>query len=258
MPLATRLGHRDYEASLSLMSEAADTSGVQPFEAPTVQGLRRMIPAEKSGYFEYGGGGVVFGTANTFLVEEPTCDCDPFDWASDTVRSCVDTWPLQDSCVACGPKAQRSPLMLSDFLVSRSQLRRNPWYWEVMRPQGIEHELKLWLPAPDGTARGFFFVRGPRQRDFDERDRAVLQLLRPYLARIRARWERRHRPPTLTPREAEVLRLVAQGHTNGEIATQLVISRTTVRTHLENIFSKLGVHTRTAAVARLHGTEPMG
>ena len=171
-------------------------------------------------------------------------------WGLDTVGAWVDTWPLRDSC------AQTSPLKLSDFLVSRSQRRRNPWYWEVMRPSGIEHELKLWLPAPDGTARGFFFSRRTRQRDFDERDRALLQLLRPHLARIRARWERRHRPAALTPREADVLGLVAQGYTNGEIAARLVISRTTVRTHLENIFSKLGVHTRTAAVARLQSADP--
>jgi ATP/maltotriose-dependent transcriptional regulator MalT len=47
-----------------------------------------------------------------------------------------------------------------------------------------------------------------------------------------------------------VLGLVALGLTNGEIASRLVVSRTTVRTHLENIFGKLDVHTRTAAVAR--------
>jgi ATP/maltotriose-dependent transcriptional regulator MalT len=48
-----------------------------------------------------------------------------------------------------------------------------------------------------------------------------------------------------------VLELVALGLTNGQIAARLVVSRTTVRTHLENVFAKLGVHTRTAAVARL-------
>lgn len=257
MPIATRLGHRDYESALSLVSVAADTSGAQPFELPTVQSLLQVIPAERAGYFEYDGGGVLFGTGNSFFVDEPTWS--EVFWGLDTVRECVSTWPLRDSCTPCGPMAQTSPLKLSDFLVSRSQLRRNPWYWEVMRPSGIEHELKLWLPAPDGTARGFFLFRGPRQRDFDERDRALLALLRPFLARIRSRWERRHRPAVgLTAREAEVLGLVARGYTNKEVAARLVISRTTVRTHLENIFSKLGVHTRTAAVAHLHGSEPMG
>ena len=56
---------------------------------------------------------------------------------------------------------------------------------------------------------------------------------------------------SLTPREREVLALVADGKTNAEIARQLWISPGTVRRHLENVFAKLGVHTRTAAVARL-------
>jgi DNA-binding CsgD family transcriptional regulator len=115
----------------------------------------------------------------------------------------------------------------------------------------IEHELKMWLPMTDGS-RGFFFVRGPGRRDFDERDRAVLALLLPHLARIRERWERRRQPSVLTAREAQVLALVAQGLTNGEIAARLVVSPATVRTHLENVFEKLDVHTRTAAVARLY------
>ena len=248
MQVSTRLGHRDYESALSLVSEAADTSAAQPFELPTVQGLLRMIPAERGGYFEYGGCGSMFGTADTFFVDEPAMSIDVDRWC-DTLQACVGTWPLRDSCSASTP--QSAPLKISDFLVTRTQLRRNPWYWEVMRPSGIEYEMKLWLPAPEGIGRGFFFVRGPHQHDFGERDRALLQLLRPYLARIRARWESRHRPAALTAREAEVVQLVAQGFTNKEIAARLVISNTTVRTHLENIFFKLGVHTRTAAVAHL-------
>jgi ATP/maltotriose-dependent transcriptional regulator MalT len=47
-----------------------------------------------------------------------------------------------------------------------------------------------------------------------------------------------------------VLSLVREGLTNAEIAQRLVVSTTTVRSHLEKIFEKLGVHTRTAAVAR--------
>ena len=53
----------------------------------------------------------------------------------------------------------------------------------------------------------------------------------------------------LTAREVEVLRLVAAGKTNREIATTLVISDHTVRRHLQNIFAKLGVSSRAAATA---------
>jgi predicted ATPase/DNA-binding CsgD family transcriptional regulator/transcriptional regulator with XRE-family HTH domain len=58
------------------------------------------------------------------------------------------------------------------------------------------------------------------------------------------------RPPGgLTRREAQVLRLVVEGKTNRQIAQELVLSQKTVKRHLDNIFDKLGVSTRTAATA---------
>ena len=56
-------------------------------------------------------------------------------------------------------------------------------------------------------------------------------------------------PGGLTAREAEVLRLVASGKTNRDIAVELVISEHTVARHLQNMFGKLGVTTRSAAAA---------
>ena len=54
---------------------------------------------------------------------------------------------------------------------------------------------------------------------------------------------------TLTTRELEVLRLVAEGQTDRKVAEKLVISPRTVNRHLSNIFAKLDVPGRTAAVA---------
>jgi DNA-binding NarL/FixJ family response regulator len=62
-------------------------------------------------------------------------------------------------------------------------------------------------------------------------------------------------PDGLTPREAEVLRLIAQGLSNTEIAHVLVVSEATVKTHINNIFSKAALRDRAQAVvyAMRHG-----
>lgn len=59
----------------------------------------------------------------------------------------------------------------------------------------------------------------------------------------------------LTPRELDVLRLLAQGKRQAEIARMLVISPKTVGTHIEHILIKLGVHSRTEAVALAYRRE---
>lgn len=53
----------------------------------------------------------------------------------------------------------------------------------------------------------------------------------------------------LSPREREILRLLAEGRTQAEIASALVISPKTVATHIQRLLSKLGVHSRAQAVA---------
>jgi len=81
--------------------------------------------------------------------------------------------------------------------------------------------------------------------------------VRPFLVAIRERLELRlglgrgrGAELGLTDRELEILDWVARGKTNREIAALLVVSPHTVRKHLEHAYEKLGVHTRTAAVAR--------
>lgn len=66
-------------------------------------------------------------------------------------------------------------------------------------------------------------------------------------------------PPTiesLTPREQEILALVAQGKANQDIGEFLGISLRTVKVHLANIFEKLGVNRRTEAIAHISSEWP--
>lgn len=129
-------------------------------------------------------------------------------------------------------------------------------YTDILRPQGCEHQIQLCLPDPAGLSTGpgrtvrLYLYRGPGP-DFTDRDRAVLMLLRPHLRHAYLDAERRRHPmPRLTPRQKDLLHLLAAGHTNTQIARRLGISEGTVRTHLENLYRRLNVSSRTAAVTR--------
>ncbi|MDN5687356.1 MAG: response regulator transcription factor [Brachybacterium sp.] len=68
--------------------------------------------------------------------------------------------------------------------------------------------------------------------------------------RISQRLRERQADTTLSAREMEVLTRVAAGRTNAQIASDLFLSQATVKTHLVHVFDKLGVTSRTEAVAR--------
>jgi len=329
----SRLKTPDLQAALAFFEEANSVDGPEPFPQPLLASLRRLVPSDVVTYSELDRvRQVAIWSEDDPYVEGDASELETY-------------WRLRHQHPVCHYEDETRDfraMKISDF-VSRAELRRREIYWEWFRPYGIEHELSVGLDAPLSHTKVFVFDR-LGGRDFSERDREVLDLLRPHLARIYetaklrrtarealallertdaalvvlegatrvsyatpearrllaiyfdasgaglpqqvAEWLREQRraafpepltvergegsvvvqfvegsllldeqreAPRLTERESEILELVAMGNSNAEIAEALWIAPGTVRKHLENVYEKLEVHSRTAAVAKLRG-----
>ena len=312
------------------LGEANSLDGPEPFPRTLLASLRRLVPSDSVTYSELDG----VREVQIWFEDDP---------AFGDGSSPATYWRLRHQHPACHFHVQTGDfraLKISDFL-SRSEFRRREIYWEMFLPNEVEYELIVGLDAPLSHTKTFLFDRAGG-RDFTERDRDVLDLLRPHLARIYetaklrrtardalillerthaalvllegadrvayatpeawrllanyfhpsgsrlphevAEWlreqrrapspepltvergeesvvvhlvegslllERQREASRLTERESEILDLVAAGNTNAEIAEALWIAPSTVRKHLENVYEKLDVHSRTAALAKV-------
>jgi len=254
------LSDRDIRLMLAFLHDASEVEGTNAFTEPVLDSFWRLIPADG------GAAGVRFvglqpgvaPEARTLLsFSEIRCDwCVNVqaEWTEELDRVCGQYIERQDP-IPPVPLFVNRAVRRSD-VVGRREFHRRELWGEVERLIGLEDVLRLWLVVPgEEGLRRIDFSTG-RSGGLSDRDVRVLGLLTPHLARLYARAAaRRATLPVLgdlTPREREVIDLVADGRTNPEIARLLWISRGTVRTHLENIFEKLGVTNRTAAAARVY------
>jgi DNA-binding CsgD family transcriptional regulator len=115
-------------------------------------------------------------------------------------------------------------------------------YFPAARPERLPHPVAAWLESGGET-----LTRARDDRRLTISRSGDRLLLEEHDVRV-----------ALTTREQEVLTWVAQGKTNGEIAQILWVTPSTVRKHLEHVYAKLGVSTRTAAAAQAFGlTRPV-
>ncbi len=140
--------------------------------------------------------------------------------------------------------------------------RQTALYHEYYRPVGIDHAVALPVQVGDGWLVSFVLNR--HGSDFGDREVALLDRVRPAVGRLfrrtgllertRDAWQLDRGATAaqelLTGREREVMRWLAAGKTDRDIADILAISHRTVHKHLQNVYAKLGVETRTAAAMR--------
>jgi len=343
------LRQADFLAAFRLLGDAEAVAGPDPFPSELLDRLRELVRCDSAWYCELDEPGQrILGqvwSARGMEVDAPEAEEE-----SRTFWRLKHQHPL---CVYQARTGDFSAHKLSDF-VTRRQLHGLEIYADFFRPGNVEYELEVGLPAPPWHTKVFGFDSA--SRDFGERERLLLSLLRPHLAHLYAhatmrrlaaalaagteapaelvvldaagrvefatlaarrllrdygesadgtrlprmiedwlRHERRSlngdalpapgrflhidrgdsrlvvtrlngddkmllltqepvRPGDsrlLSWREWQVIALVEAGKSNAEIAAELWIAQGTVRKHLDNIYAKLGVRSRTAALARV-------
>jgi DNA-binding CsgD family transcriptional regulator len=222
------------------VAEVSAIDADEPFPPALLAALQRLVPCDA----------VIYSGLDRISERYLEGVMFPVEDGEDGADDGLDYWAIRHLHPVCNhhqTTGDWSAYRLSDF-VSLRQLRSSRIYDEWFRPLGVERYLAVGLDAPLTHTKCFLFERGPG-RDFDAGDSLVLNALRPYLAmRYDVAARRRPSAAELTAREREIVDLVGEGLTNAQVAERLWISPGTVRRHLENVYAKLGVRTRTAAV----------
>ena len=238
------------ERALQFVEDVADTDDPADLGRRALPGLDKLIRADVLSYNEFGPGrGQV-----SYCAYPEDLVFSPDRLAAFSAH--MHENPLVDHLETTG---DGSPLKISDFL-TQERFHRLGLYAEFYRHVPVEHQIAIGLPKADGRVIGIALNRG--RGDFTEDDRDLLAVLRPPLVRGMSRARSRHRARQalsetdgnqmagLTGRELQLLELVAMGRTNTAIARMLEISPRTVAHHLANIYRKLEVSGRPAAVYR--------
>lgn len=244
--MAETITDADVRGLLDVLDTARSSDTVEGLPAEALEQLSQVVACDNVTFLEHDAQAqrVVFDqTLHVPDVREDDVEEEAF-------------WRHYWDCLPCSypdrSHDERSITTISDFYTQR-EFHSTGMYAEYLG-LFMEHEAMMCLSAPNGHSRRVLLFRsaGP---DFDGRDRLLLALLRPHLAEVYRELERRRSPSArLTPRQRELLLLVARGYSNTEIARALTISPGTVRKHLENIFQRLAVQSRTAAVAAVSST----
>ena len=238
------LRRSDLRAVLEFVDTAWALAGERPFCPETLVALRQLVPCDLVAYCE--------------LDRLHGSKIESFDEDGEETGDDALFWEIAGEHPLCRHQlayGDFSATRLSDVLAQR-RLAHSRVYADWFRPAGVVAEVEIGIANSRVRTRNFILDRV--QGNFSARDSAVLEMVRPHLARIHDTAELRRAAggsqpgelELLSPREAEVLELVAEGLSNAGIAERLWISPGTVKKHLDNIYARLGVRGRAAAAAR--------
>jgi DNA-binding CsgD family transcriptional regulator len=241
MPVQQTISLRDLE----LLAEISDPSRLRepgdPLPISVLHDLLELVPCDCAGFAAYdphthASHGSQEGHAEGVPDTYDTDECATIYWEN------FWTWP------ASHPERTGDYTTIirnADFSMSRRAAATSA---EFLRLGERRHALVVPL-TPCGPVSHRVILWRDDGINFSDRDVLLMKLLRPHLVQMRdLGFRRRDHAGELTARQYELLRMVAGGQTNRQIARHLHIAEGTVRKHLENIYARLGASNRTSAV----------
>jgi DNA-binding CsgD family transcriptional regulator len=235
---------RDVKRLIDLSDPARLREHGEPMPWSVMAELAELVPCDDVVYLEIDGHNRQVAASMALLDREvrtePEVDPDPTDeifWDNYWAWGC--SYPERSGDYTSVLRYDDPSVAREDIDASTDFFGTNTDILIPLRPRGtVSHRILLW--RFDGN-------------EFTDREAELLNLIRPHLAAIcDAGVRRRADEPDLTPRHRELMRLVATGLTNRQISRRLRISEGTVRKHLENIYARLDVTNRVAAVERVN------
>jgi DNA-binding CsgD family transcriptional regulator len=173
-----RLSSSELGQALDFVREAEDLTGHTPFPVRVLHLLGQLVAADAVSWHEWS----CDDGRHHYSISTKALDETAAVWEAYPEYRWQD--PLPGGCPgadAPSPALVGRTLKISDFLSLRD-FRRLELHAYVCRPLGIDYVMKLFLPNRGGIARSFVFDRG--RRDFGERDRLLVDLLRPHLVHL--------------------------------------------------------------------------
>jgi len=236
---------RDYQSILEHVQELYAYESPAALSRHATRRLARLIPCEVVSF-------------NAIDPSEPSVEAtdEPDGTCTEQMRAILaqhlDGHPLIATLLQAHEPAV---LRLSD-VISLQRFAQTPVASDFYRPIGLAHAQSL--VGKGECSRGLVIMLScdRRGRDFRDRETDLLRAILPHAVRAYAISRRlasievcATMVSSLTPRENEILILLAGGATNDGVARELGISPRTVQVHLDRLYRKLGVANRTGAVA---------
>ena len=248
------LDEREWVTINNILLELYTITDIDSLANKLIRIVCMMIPYTK-GYF-------VILNENQMINEKQSCF---IGMDEETVKKYIDHYYDQDYLKYLYEIAAETTVYKDTGIMSDDIRKNTEFYCKFLKPQDIPYGCGI-LIVKNGVVLGVFnLFRGEKLGDFSDKDIFILDILKKHIENMVSHVieadevveisdkyiTEAQEKYSLTARESEVLELLSKGLSNEEICSRLIISLSTVKKHIYNLYNKTGVNSRTKLINQI-------